>query len=218
MGVRLLLADDHSVMRQALRKLLEAAPGLTVVGEAEDGREAVARTKKLRPDVVVIDITMPRMNGILAMRHILSACPDTKIIALSMHSDEQSVLQALKAGALGYVEKGADQSELVSAIQAVASGKSYLSPGIARTVIDACAGRGAAKRGEAGTSPLSPREEEVLQLLAEGRTSKEMALELNISVRTVDTHRKHIMEKLSVQSVAELVKWAIRHGLTSEEP
>ena len=217
MGVRLLLADDHSVMRQALKKLLEAAPGLTVVGEAKDGREAVARTKKLRPDMVVIDITMPRMNGILAMRRILSTCPDTKIIALSMHSDEQSVLQALKAGALGYVEKGADQSELVSAIRAVASGKSYLSPEIARTVVDACAGRGAAKRGEAGASPLSPREEEVLQLLAEGRTSKEMALELNISVRTVDTHRKHIMEKLSVNSVAELVKWAIRHGLTSEE-
>ncbi|MHC4198720.1 MAG: response regulator [Planctomycetota bacterium] len=217
MSIRILLADDHAIIRHGVRQLLEAEGGLEVVGEAGDGREAVAKARKLRPDVVVIDITMPNMNGVIAMRQILKVSPGTKVLVLSMHADEQFVAQALKAGASGYVEKGANLAELVGAIKAVASGKSYLSGDITTVVVDAYARReGAGPDGQV-ISPLSPREEEIVQLLAEGKASKAIAYELGISVRTVDVHRQHIMKKLSLDSVAALVKWAIRHGLTSDE-
>jgi DNA-binding NarL/FixJ family response regulator len=216
-SIRILLADDHAIIRHGVRQLLEAEGGLEVVGEAGDGREAVAKARKLRPDVVVIDITMPNMNGVIAMRQILKVSPGTKVLVLSMHADEQFVAQALKAGASGYVEKGANLAELVGAIKAVASGKSYLSGDITTVVVDAYARReGAGPDGQV-ISPLSPREEEIVQLLAEGKASKAIAYELGISVRTVDVHRQHIMKKLSLDSVAALVKWAIRHGLTSDE-
>jgi DNA-binding NarL/FixJ family response regulator len=216
-SIRILLADDHAIIRHGVRQLLEAEGGLEVVGEAGDGREAVAKARKLRPDVVVIDITMPNMNGVIAMRQILKVSPGTKVLVLSMHADEQFVAQALKAGASGYVEKGANLAELVGAIKAVASGKSYLSGDITTVVVDAYARReGAGPDGQV-ISPLSPREEEIVQLLAEGKASKAIAYELGISVRTVDVHRQHIMKKLSLESVAALGKWAIRHGLTSGE-
>ena len=215
MSITVFLVDDHAIVRHGVRQILESETGLEVVGEASDGREAVAQARKLKPDIVVIDISMPNMNGVVAMRQIGRASPRTKVVVFSMHADESFVAQAIRAGASGYVAKGADLLQLLAAVRAVASGNSYVSPDIASVVLEGYARRGRA--GEADASPLSPREEEIVQLVAEGQTSKEIAYQLKISVRTVDTHRQRVAEKLKIDSVAALVKWAIRHGLTSEE-
>ena len=217
MTVSILLADDHAVLRHGVIRLLESADDLEVIGEAENGREAVVRARELQPNVVVIDISMPLMNGIAAMREILKSSPKTRILVLSMHTDERFVHQALTAGARGYVEKGAELSELLDAIRAVASGSIYLSSNVTGVVVDGYLRQDTPGEEQVYPNPLSDREIEIVQLLAEGKSTKETAFLLEISARTVDAHRQRIMTKLGIDSVAGLVKWAIRQGLTSEE-
>jgi DNA-binding NarL/FixJ family response regulator len=212
--VKVLLADDHKIVRDGLRTLLEKHAEIQVVGEAEDGRETVLQTRKLLPDIVIMDIAMPELNGIEATRQILSESPDVKVIALSMHSDRRFVTEMLKAGASAYLLKDCAFEELVIAIRTVLKGKIYLSPGIAGVVIESYIK--STPRSEVSVfSLLSDREREVLQLMAEGRTTKEIASHLNVSIKTVETHRTNIMTKLDIHSIAELTKYAIREGLTS---
>jgi DNA-binding NarL/FixJ family response regulator len=211
--VKVVLADDHRMMRDGLRAVLERA-GVNVVGEAANGREAIAEVKRVHPDILVIDIAMPELNGIDATRRLTAEMPDVKVIALSMNSDRRYVMAMLEAGAAGYLLKNAASDELLSALGTVARGQTYLSPAIAGLVVDEAIGRAQSTR-KAVERPLTGREREVLQLIAEGRSSKEIAAGLRISVPTVETHRGHIMEKLDLHSVAELTKYAIREGLTT---
>ena len=216
MSVKIILADDHRIMREGLRALLEKQSGMEVIAEAEDGRTTVDLAYELKPDVVVIDISMPDLNGIDATRQIISAAPNIKVIALSMHSDRKFVREMLAAGASGYLLKDSAFEELGTALAAVINNQTYLSPKIADTVIKDYLGK--IDTTESKTSPsLTNREREVLQLLAEGRTTKEIASKLCVSIKTIETHRKQIMEKLGLKSVAELTKYAIREGLTSLE-
>ena len=216
MSTRILLADDHRMMRDGLRTILEAEPGLEVVGEAVNGRTAVELARELMPDVVVMDIAMSDMNGIEATRRIVADNPEVKIVALSTYADRRYVLEMLDAGASGYVVKAAACEELVQAISIVARGKSYLSPEITGIVVDGYVGRQFAGPGAPGAA-LGAREREVLQLVAEGNSSREIAASLKISLKTVEAHRRNIMEKLGLHTVAELTKYAIREGLTSLE-
>ena len=214
MSIKILLADDHRIMRSGLRSLLDKEPDMEVVAEAENGRMTVQLARKLSPDVVIMDITMPDLNGIEASRQILSEAPDVKVVALSMHSDEQFVVEMLDAGASGYLLKDCALGELCLAIRAVVANQNYLSPGIASIVIKDY--RRELSRAEPPSSPvLTPREREVLQLVAEGNSSKKIASLLYISVKTVEAHRHQIMDKLNIHSVAELTKYAIRKGITS---
>jgi len=212
--IKVLLADDHKIVRDGLRTLLEKQADIAVLGEAEDGREALQMTRKLSPDVVVMDIAMPELNGIEATRQILSEYPGMKIVALSMHSDKRFVSEMLKAGASAYLLKDCAFEELISAIRTIMKGKIYLSPGIAGVVL-ADYIRDDRKSEPSVFSQLSDREREVLQLMAEGRTTREVASHLNVSIKTVETHRMNIMTKLDIHSIAELTKYAIREGLTS---
>ncbi len=214
MKLRILLADDHKIVRDGLRNLLEKDPDILVVGEAEDGREALQLARALSPDVVVMDIAMPELNGIEATRQILAEAQGVKVVALSMHSDKRYVSEMLKAGASGYLLKDCAFEELITAIRTIAKGKIYLSPGIAGVVLEDYIRKGA-KTDASVFSLLSDREREVLQLMAEGKTTKEVAAHLNVSVKTVETHRMHIMTKLDIHSIAALTKYAIREGLTS---
>ncbi len=214
MTIRVLLADDHKIVRDGLRNLLEAQPDIDVIAEAENGRMAVQLARKLSPGIVIVDIAMPGLNGIEATREMLRHDPTTKIIALSMHSDKRFVGEMLKAGASAYLLKDCAFEELVTAIRAVLADKTYLSPMIGSVIVDSFVRR----PEEAGTSAfslLTKREREVLQLLAEGKNTKEIADRLYVSVKTIETHRTHIMEKVHVRTVAELTKYAIREGLTS---
>ena len=216
MSVKIILADDHRIMREGLRALLEIQSGMEVIAEAEDGRTTVDLAHELKPDVVVIDISMPDLNGIDATRQIISAAPHIKVIALSMHSDRKFVREMLSAGASGYLLKDSAFEELGTALAAVLNNQTYLSPKIADTVVRDYLGK--IDTTESRTSPsLTHREREVLQLLAEGRTTKEIASKLCVSIKTIETHRKQIMEKVGLNSVAELTKYAIREGLTSLE-
>jgi DNA-binding NarL/FixJ family response regulator len=211
-----LLADDHVIVRDGLRSLLEKERDFTVVGEAENGRDAVEQATRLRPDVVVMDIAMPGLNGIEATRQITAQPPKPKVIALSMHSDKRFVAEMLQAGASGYLQKNCAFKHLVNAIRSVIAGQMYLGPSVTGIVVEGFKQRlPAPQPGEAAT--LSPKEREVLQLLAEGSSTKEIADHLGISGKTVDTHRQHIMDKLGIHSIAELTKYAIREGLTSIE-
>jgi DNA-binding NarL/FixJ family response regulator len=212
--MNVLLADDHRMMRDGLRAVLTAA-GVQVVGEAGDGHQAVAEARRLRPDVVVIDVAMPRMNGIDATRELTAEIPGIKIIALSMNSDRQYVMAMLEAGAVGYLLKDAAADELLTALDAVSRGETYLSPAIAGTVVDRALHSGRTSSGQ--EKLLSVREREVVRLIAEGRSSKEMAAILQIAVPTVDTYRRQITEKLGLRTIAELTKYAIREGLTSAD-
>lgn len=219
--MRILLADDHQMMRDGLRAILEGA-GMSVVGEAASGREAVALAQSVNPDVVVMDISMPDLNGIDATWRLASEMPEIKVIGLSMNSDRRYVIAMFAAGAVGYLLKSSAAEELIRAVKAVACGQKYVSPAIAGIVLDNLVGRAdvAASRSRtppsfAAVKPLTSREREVLQLLAEGRSSKEMAQSLNVAVTTVETHRRQIMDKLGLRTVAELTKYAIREGLTS---
>jgi len=211
-ALRILLADDHTVVRQGLRKVLEERPEWQVVAEAGDGRDAVRLAEEHKPDVAVLDVAMPLLNGIEATRQIARRVPQTKILVLSMHSDEAYVVQMLKAGATGYLLKDSADVDLLQAVQAVSQGKSFFSPAVARLMSDDYArqrGENLVDRYES----LSDREREIFQLVAEGRTNKEIAALLFISPSTVETHRARIMEKLDLHSAAEIVLYAVRRGV-----
>jgi DNA-binding NarL/FixJ family response regulator len=216
MTIRILLADDHKITREGLRSLIENQPDMQVVAEAEEGRTAVELARKLAPDLVIMDVSMPDLNGIEATLQMSQQSPNVKVIALSMHSDSLFVTEMLKSGARGYLLKDCAFEELASAISAVMNGNTYLSPSISGIVIDDYLHR-LSKAGSLRADALTAREREVLQLLAEGKSTKQIALKLHISAKTVETHRRQIMEKLDIHSVAELTKYAIRKGFTSLE-
>ncbi len=211
--ISVLLAEDHTIVRKGLRSLLDREISIEVIGEAEDGREAVRKAEELQPDVVVMDIGMPGFNGLEATRRLKKRFPGMKIIILTVHNNEEYVLQALRDGASGYLLKKAAPSDLISAIQAAYRGESFLSPSIARTVIDEYL-RQTEKVSERDeiNEKLTDREREVLQLIAEGHPKREIAELLNISIKTVETHRAHILDKLDVSSTAELIQLTIRKG------
>jgi DNA-binding NarL/FixJ family response regulator len=211
--IRILLAEDHTIVRKGLRSLLDGEAGIRVVGEAADGREAVAKVGQLLPDVVVMDIAMPALNGLEATRQIRNRFPKVKVLILTMHADEEYIPQVLQAGASGYVVKQAAPEELVSAVQAVYQGELFLSPSISRTVAQEYARQAEASTGQDHDDPLTPREREVLQLIAEGQPPRQIAHLLCISIKTVETHRAHLMGKLDAHSTAELTQYAIRKGI-----
>jgi two-component system, NarL family, response regulator NreC len=211
--LRILLADDHIVMRTGLRALLERQPSLEVVGESGDGRETAELAASLRPDVVVMDVGMPVLNGIEATKTIVSQSSTTAVVILSMHADESYVMRALKAGARAYLLKESAASDLISAIEAVSQGKSFFSPKVSRILAEDYV-RVLKQKGAVDTYDLlTSREREILQLLAEGKSNKEVATALNISPYTVETHRRHILEKLNLHSPAELILYAVRKGI-----
>jgi DNA-binding NarL/FixJ family response regulator len=211
---KIVIADDHKIMREGLKALIEKQPDMEVAAEAQDGLTATKLARKLLPQVIIMDIGMPEMNGIDATRQIISENKDIKIIALSMHSDRRFVLEMLKAGASGYLLKDSAFEELVNAVHTVMTGQSYLSPRITDIVVKEYL-YNLPKSESTVFTVLTVREREVLQLLAEGKSTKQIAATLNLSVKTVETHRQQIMEKLEIRTVAELTKYAIREGLTS---
>ncbi len=213
--IRLLIADDHTIVRQGLRKLLEDEPGMEVIGEAVDGRDAVTKATDMMPDIVLMDLSMPGLHGLEAARQITKRLPKTRVLILSMHKNEAYVLQALQAGASGYILKDSASEEVTGAIRAVSRGDSYLSPAISRLVIEdylrlSIPGQGGTK---SLYDTLTVREREIFQLLAEGLKNQEIAERLHVSVKTVETHRAHIMEKLNLNNIAELVKYSIEIGI-----
>jgi len=212
MSIRILLADDHRLMREGLRSLLEREPDMQVVAEAHDGRSALKLTGELAPSVVVMDVAMPDLNGAEATRRLCRQYPGVRVVALSMHADRRHVAHMLDAGASAYVLKDCAFEELATAIRTAADGHVYLSPRAAGVVVRNFVRGGGASPG---VGRLTPREREVLQLLAEGNSTKQIALTLGVSVKTVETHRRNVMRKLGVRSVAELTKYALREGLTS---
>ena len=206
--IHILLADDHAVVRQGFKMILAAQPDMEIVGEAGNGREAVELAGTLQPDVIVMDVAMPELNGIEATRRLADSSPRTRVLALSMHKDSVYVREILRAGARGYLLKDSIASDLLAAVRAVARGEGYLSPGVSDAVLD--------DYRRHVTDPidlLTSREREVLQMIAEGKTNKDIATILNLSVYTVDAHRGHIMEKLNLHSGNELVRFAVRYGL-----
>jgi len=216
MSIRILLADDHKIMREGLRTLLAQERDMEVVGEAQDGRATLQLARKAAPDVVIMDVVMPDLNGIEATRRIVADLPRTKVIALSMHSDKRFVVEMLKAGASAYLLKDCASEELIRSVRAVLADRTYLSPAVADIVLEDYV-RHVPRDQVSAFSILTAREREILQLVAEGKVTKEIASCLHVSVKTVETHRKRIMEKLEVHSVADLVKYAVREGLTSLE-
>ena len=211
--LRILLADDHVVMRTGLRALLERQPNLEVVGESENGRETIALVASLRPDLVVMDVGMPVLNGIDATRTIVSENPTTAVIILSMYADESYVMRALKAGARGYLLKDSAPADLISAIQAVSQNKSFFSPKVSRILAEDYVRVLRQKGAVDSYDLLTSREQEILQLLAEGKSTKEVASHLDLSVKTAETHRSNIMRKLGLHSVSELVLYAVRNNI-----
>ena len=214
MSTRIILAEDHRITREGLLNMLKVRPEMKVIGEAENGREAVRLARELTPDLVIMDVTMPDLNGIDATRIITSDFKNIKVIALSMYSDKQFVQGMIHAGASGYLLKDCAFEELVNAIRAVVDGNTYLSPGIAGVVVQDYLTK-LSSNSSSASSVLTIREREVLQLIAEGKSTKVIASQLNLSVKTIETHRRQMMEKLGIFSVAGLTKYAIREGLTS---
>ncbi len=217
MKIRILIADDHKIVCDGLKALLEAQPEMEIVAQASNGREAVRLALKLQPDMVIMDVAMPDLNGLEAVRQILSVHPGMKVIALSMHADRRYVTGMLAAGASGYILKHCAFEELVRAIHTVLSNQVYLSPAIAGIVVKELAQMKVARsrRAPSAAQTLTSREREVLQLISEGHSAREIAQRLHLSVKTVETHRRQMMQKLEIHSVADLTKFAIREGLTS---
>ena len=213
--IRILLADDHNVMRRGLRLLLENQRGFEVVGEASDGRQAAELAETLKPDVAVLDIAMPNLSGIEAAKRISAALPNTSIVILSMHSDESYVLRALKAGAKGYLLKDSAEGDLIQAIRSVHEGKAFFSPEISRMLVDDYIREIRMRGVDDSYELLTAREREILQLLAEGKSNKDIANLLNLSLYTVETHRRNLQDKLNLHSVAELILYAVRKGVIS---
>ena len=206
--IRILLADDHVLVRQGFKMILSAQPDMQIVGEAANGREAVEAGEKLQPDVVLMDVTMPELNGIEATRRLVTASPRTRVLALSMHKDAVYVREILRAGARGYLLKDSADADLIAAVRSVAKGEGYLSPAVSDAVLT--------DYRRHVTDPLdllTTREREVLQMIAEGKTNKEIATTLNLSVYTIEAHRGRVMEKLNLHSTGELVRFALRSGL-----
>jgi DNA-binding NarL/FixJ family response regulator len=216
MSIRVLLADDHKLFRDGLRNLIEKEAGMEVVAEAENGRKAVKLAEKLSPNVIIMDVSMPDLNGIEATRKIIAGTSNVKVIALSMHTDRRFVLGMLEAGASAYLLKDCAFAELVSAIRQVAAGNTYLSPKIADVVVKGYLNK-VSDSSLTTRTILTSREREILQLLAEGLSAKEIAAHLNLSIKTIETHRRNIMEKLEIHTIAELTKYAIREGLVALE-
>ncbi len=212
-NLRILLAEDHALVRAGFRVLLQSLDGIQVVAEAENGAEALELIDRHRPDVVLMDIAMPGLNGLEAASRAAKIAPEVKIIILSMHANEEYVLQSLKAGAKGYLLKDAGLSELELALEAVASGKTFLSPAISKHLIDAYVGRTSPSHEMEPFSLLTSRQREILQLIAEGCTTKEIARKLDVGVKTVETHRTQLMQRLDIHDLAGLVRYAIRCGL-----
>ena len=214
-ALRVLLADDHTLVRAGLRKLLESIPDLDIVGEADDGLALLALVDRLQPDLVLMDIAMPKLNGLEAMIRILAAWPATRVLILSMHQNEEYVRQALRHGAAGYLLKDAAPTELELALKAVQRGETWLSPAISRLALSDYVQR---LRGDDGPGgQLTPRQRQVLQLIAEGHSSKEIARRLDLSIKTIDTHRSQLMKQLDIHEVAGLVRYALRTGLISSD-
>ncbi len=213
--IRIVLADDHVVMRAGLRLVLEQQEGLRVVGEAGDGREAVGLAEKLKPNVLVMDIGMPNLNGIEASRQVSARFPEIAIVILSMHSDEGYILRALRAGARSYLLKDSAEADLVRAVRAVVAGKSYFSPAVSKVLLEDYMRKLQRTGAEDSFELLSPRERQILQLVAEGKSNKEIADLLHLSVYTVETHRASIMKKLNLRGIPELILYAVRKGIIS---
>ncbi len=213
--IRVLLADDHNLIRAGLRLVVAQQPDFQVAGEAENGRQAVALAEQLKPDVVVMDIKMPDLNGIEACHQIRETLPDTQVVMLSMHSDEAYVLRALKAGARAYLLKDSAEADLARAIRAAVDGKSFFSPAVGKVLLEDYMRKLQRTGAEDSYELLSPREREILQVVAEGKSSKEIANLLNLSVYTVETHRAKIMQKLNLRSMPELILYAVRKGIIS---
>ena len=214
--IRILLADDHTILRAGLRMMLNAQPDMEVVGEAQDGRQAISEAQRLQPDVVLMDITMPDMNGIDATRQIKRMLPETKVLVLTMHENDEYVFQALRAGAAGYMLKEAADTDLISALRVIQSGQVYLSPMAQSVMVGDYLQRVRTGEEKDSYSSLTEREREILKLVAEGFTNNQIAEKLVISPKTVDTHRTHVMDKLNLHSRAELVKYAMRRGLLED--
>jgi DNA-binding NarL/FixJ family response regulator len=216
--LRILIADDHALMRRGTRALLEARHGWRVVGEAANGREAAEKAIKLKPDVAVVDISMPELDGVEVARQIREAVPDTKVLVLTMHESDQMVQRALAVGAHGYVLKSDLTEALPKAVKAVSEGKRFLTPKVSEIVLKGfLKTRSQHEQGERAGARTTPREIEIIRLLAEGKTNKEIAAMLGITVRTVETHRSKIMLKLGLHSIADLIHYAIRQGLVAHE-
>lgn len=213
--IRILLADDHNVIRGGLRLLLEKQPGFHVVAEAADGRQAVAQAEASRPDVAILDIAMPQLSGVEAARRINEILPDTAIVILSMHSDEGYVLRALKAGAKGYLIKDSAEGDLIEAVKAVSDGKAFFSPEISKMLVEDYVREIRNRGSEDSYDLLTVREREILHMLAEGNANKDIANLLGLSLYTVETHRRNLQEKLNLHSLAELILYAVRKGVIS---
>lgn len=214
-AIRLIVADDHAIVREGIRRLLQSEPDIEVVGEAGDGVAAVELAQSLKPDVVCLDVSMPRMNGVEATRRIKAALPDVGVIILTMHEDEDYVFELVKAGASGYVLKRASARDLVDAVHAVVGGHTFLHPMIARRLVSAHEASRSRDEEARRFDGLTERERQVICLIADGLTNKEIAERLTISVKTVETHRTHIMEKLDLHDRAHLVRYAVRKGLVT---
>lgn len=210
---RIVIAEDHTILREGLRALFSQRPGLEVVGEAKDGRDAIRCAERLEPDLLLLDLSMPGMNGLEALREIKGRCPKTKVLVLTVHDTEEHVLEALRSGANGYVLKDANQAELMMAVETVLVGKSYLSPGVSAKVIEGFLEGKKGLKPRSSWESLTPRERVILKLIGEGRKNKEIADYLCISVKTAEKHRSNLMRKLDLHSSAALISYAVQKGL-----
>lgn len=213
--LRIVVADDHALMRRGISDLLSSVPNWEVVAEAANGREAIETVRRHKPDVLVIDLTMPELNGLTAAREILKSHPRTEIVLLTMHNTEQAIREVLESGARGYVLKSDADQDLITAVKAVSQGKPYFTPNVAEVVLKGYLQRGTQPAADGGSQQLTTRERQVVQLLAEGKGNKEVAVAMKVSVKTVEAHRSNINRKLSIRTTSELVRYAVRNSIVT---